>query len=208
MLKFLLKQVTDRLETLSRRSKRALLREQKPHMIMNSGAGEDLLLEENQLDSGQDTFERIRHVERQIADAEIEVAVAFDASGSIIAVMYGQPSTVKFDWRQESLLTPDSIITHNHPHKTYFSADDVSYALRLNVSEVRAVAGNRVHRMPRPQGGWATCGFKELYNSEMRKIEHRINQGKINKEQTKREFLALPEKCAKELSLFTQSDAL
>lgn len=46
-------------------------------MIMNSGAGEDLLLEENQLDAGHDTFERIRHIERQIAEAAIEIAVAF-----------------------------------------------------------------------------------------------------------------------------------
>jgi hypothetical protein len=42
----------------------------------------------------------------------------------------------------------------------------------------------------------------------MRKIDHRINQGKISKEQTKREFLALSEKCAKALSLFTQPDTL
>lgn len=208
MLKLLLKLVTDRLENLSRSSKRALLREQEPYLVMDSGAGVDLLLEENQLDAGKDTFERIRHIERQIAEADIEIAVAFDATGSIIAVMYGQPATVKFDWKQERLIMPDGIITHNHPHKTYFSADDVSYALRLNVAEVRAVAGNRTHRMLRPPDGWATCGFKELYNSEMRKIDHRINQGKIDKEQTKREFLTLPEKCAKELSLFTQPDTL
>lgn len=208
MIKLLLKLVTDRLDTLSRGAKRTLLREQNPHMIMNSGAGEDLFLEENQLDAEHNTFERIRHIERQIAEAAIEIAVAFDAAGGIIAVMYGQPSTVQFDWKQERRIMPDSIITHNHPYKTYFSADDVSYASRLNVSEVRAVAGNQVHRMARPPDGWTVCGFKELYNSEMRKIDHRINQGKISREQTKREFLALPEKCAKALSLFTQPDTL
>lgn len=114
MIKLLLRLVTDRLETLSRGSKRALLREQQPHMIINSGAGEDLLLEENQLDAGHDMFERIRHIERQIAEEAIEIAVAFDAAGGIIAVMYGQPSTVQFDWKQERLIMPEGIITHNH----------------------------------------------------------------------------------------------
>lgn len=196
MYKLLLSIVQDRLEILRR----------PKALVLGNEIGSDLRLEENQLSSKRSTFERIRHIERLIARAEIEIAVAFDAQGNILAIQYGQPSRVQFDWKQEKLIMPDGIVTHNHPNQSYFSADDLFYVHRLNAAELRAVAGNIVHRLVRPATGWDSNKLNQFWKSETKKLEHRVGLGKVTKEQIKDIVRNLPRRAVDELSLFTQPD--
>jgi hypothetical protein len=198
MLNLFLNIIQDRIE---------LLRRPKA-LVMGNERGIDLCLENNQLSSRQGVFERIKHIERQIAQAEIEIAVAFDAVGNILAIMYGKPSTVKFDWKQELLIKSDCIITHNHPHQSYFSSDDLSYIHRLQAAELRAVAGRVVHRLVRPVLGWDHSRLNQLWTDEVGKLKHRIGLGKVSQEQVEDSMRKLPRKLIDALSLFTQPDNL
>lgn len=83
-----------------------------------------------------------------------EKLVALDQGGKVIYQREGFKSSVRPEPGQ---VPEDSIVTHNHPSGAGFSSEDIASAVRLNLSQVRAVGnrqGNFTYVLDRPPGGW------------------------------------------------------
>ncbi|MGI4872861.1 MAG: hypothetical protein ACRYFX_17010 [Janthinobacterium lividum] len=107
------------------------------------GVAQDIQLQllDSQLDDSAEAYERIKHIERQIANLSIEVGVVFDRKGQILFIKKGTAKEVYFSPDEEKK-TENCIVTHNHPGRTYFSEIDIFYAHRSKVLELRVVAGS------------------------------------------------------------------
>ena len=165
-------------------------------------------LTKKQLDGTYDIYERIRHIERLIASETVEIGVIFDSKGSITAVRRGTTSTVVFS-DEEELLATDHIVTHNHPNGGCLSDIDLSFAFRVNLIELRAVAGKKVHRILKPVKGWPQLHtLTERWDSEQRKVRHKRKLKQISGDQAVKEWLELGILVTKKLSLFTEPETL
>lgn len=166
-----------------------------------------LQLIDNQLDESHSIYDRIKHIEKQIANEKVEIGVIFDNKGAITVVRKGTVNSIRFILEEEKLAT-HNIVTHNHPNRQYFSDLDVSFAHEVNVLEIRAVAGKKVHRLIRPSQGWNFGPVEELWDSLERKVRHRRKQRHISESQAKKDWLAIGEQVTRKLSLFTEPENL
>lgn len=97
---------------------------------------------------------RLALVESQIRHRKSEVGVAMDREGVEIvrrAAEPGAPHRLEFD-REELTAMRGSIYTHTHPSDAAFPAQDVLFACRAQLAELRA-AGPRFTYSLRPAAG-------------------------------------------------------
>ena len=107
--------------------------------------------------------ELLRSVERQIADAPVEVSFAFDEAGKLLfRIGTGQRDRIGYS-ADELRQMKDAILTHNHPLRGGLSVVDILFAHEWNLGEIRAVAGEVVHRLRRPSTGWDVAYCRRLY---------------------------------------------
>ena len=102
-------------------------------------------------------------VENSIRNASVEHGAIIDENGNII--WQGSDQRDGSVWIPHDL-EKDRIVTHNHPLQGKnkgkdrvdgggsLSRNDLMLAVRNNVKEMRAVAGNRVYSLKRPAKGW------------------------------------------------------
>lgn len=98
----------------------------------------------------------VERVEREIVRADYEIGVVLDAAGSVV-------------WRSDSqsathVFFPDSMLdsvagltfTHNHPDPASwtFSYDDIRFAARTNIGQMRVVSGRGLCVADRAGGAW------------------------------------------------------
>ena len=125
-------------------------------------------------------LELLRSVERQIAKVPVEVGFAFDANGKVLARRVCTTHSLRFLGVDMQAMR-GQMMTHNHPGKGFFSVADIEFACAVDLCEIRAVAGRRVHCLRRPAAGWNPVQFAATYASEYHKIIHGYQQNAVNR---------------------------
>lgn len=89
-------------------------------------------------------------VEREIADALVEHAIAIDAAGITRLAVVGIED--KVDLRPYLHVLRDLVLTHNHPSASGFSPDDIATAAYGGVAEIRVITAQGLYRLSPPDG--------------------------------------------------------
>lgn len=136
----------------------------------------------------------LKEKETEIAELEYERAYVFDKQGNILFTKDGSRNEVSFTGDELALIRGrDAVFTHNHP--TYggsFSLEDVYFAMKNDLAEMRAVGKKYVHSMKRPAEGWPAV--KELideYDRANKEVQaefwKKIYAGQMTPEEAERE---------------------
>lgn len=126
---------------------------------------------------------------------EYETAIAFKKDGEIILDKDGQSRHVAFT-AEECQKLKNTVMTHNHPSGwTYdensvmrignsFSRDDITMAVRCDLSEIRAVTPNYTFVLKRPEKGWSITTdqlegiYEAAYKSTRNETDTYVNKMK------------------------------
>ena len=108
--------------------------------------------------TGRDTIghNKIKQIESQIHSRSSEHAAIYSKDGKQISVKGGSSSSVSFTNAELSEMK-DCILTHNHPSTEFsrtLSPADYGVASKGNLSELRAVSGDKVYLFIRGENGW------------------------------------------------------
>lgn len=128
--------------------------------------------------------------ENKIRNLDYEKCFAFDASGKQIFYKSGSKSRIEFS-DKEAYRLKDSIFTHNHPGGGTFSKDDIKFASKQSLLEMRAVSSNRNYSISPPEGGWSSdwwqkegSNYYTLARQETRVfLKEELAAGRITKDQ-------------------------
>ncbi len=88
--------------------------------------------------------------ERIISKSRNERAIIYNPDGSLNFIKHGDEHSVEFS-SQEVLSMRECILTHNHPHSTTFSYDDINTLRHAQLAEIRAVGRDGVFVMKQPK---------------------------------------------------------
>ncbi|OUJ68992.1 hypothetical protein [Hymenobacter crusticola] len=171
------------------------------------GVEKAFTLDQLLVDASLSGDELLRSIERQIVQSPVEIGVLFDQEGNLLVSRTGTTSGINFV-HGELVQMEDGILTHNHPRGSYFSEQDLYFACDYNLAELRAVAGKKVHRLIRPPAGWDSIKLRNLWNSELRKLQHNYKQNRANRSYFEKQAHELPLKVVKLLSLYTEPQKL
>ena len=127
----------------------------------------------------------IRSVERQIANAPIEVGFAFDGTGKVVVKTTGTVDSIRFLGAEIEAMRGRTM-THNHPSRSFFSRRDILFAAEAGLREIRAVAGRKVYCLTQPNTGWNRAAFEKECESQARKILRSRQQGLISRAEASR----------------------
>lgn len=109
--------------------------------------------------------EILREREDTIRNQRFETAIAWDADGKEVLVKDGQQYSVDFT-EQEAAKLKGTVFTHNHPRGldypandpramgNSFSIEDIFFASKWEIGEIRAVTPKQRFSMKPPDGGW------------------------------------------------------
>lgn len=109
-------------------------------------------VEFNQISNG-DTLEE---VEDAIRDKNVEFFAAFDGKGAKLAeISDGAENSVQIGEAMDYLKRNKAeVLTHNHPHGSSFSMDDLMVSAELDVEEMRAVSREFDYIVKKTKEGW------------------------------------------------------
>ena len=101
-------------------------------------------------------------VEREIRDLGFEYAYAFSLDGELLLhTTDEEDSHVGFNDAQLALL-PGAVLTHNHPGGRSFSEEDVTFAMRVGLAEMRVVTARSRYVLRPPNAGWSWLLLKSF----------------------------------------------
>lgn len=130
----------------------------------------------------------IQSVESKIHSDKSESAAVYSKNGDKIISKSGSASDVQFS-KEEMSKMKGGIFTHNHPPDAKtptFSPADYGFAANADLSEMRAVSGDRVYVFTPGEKGWpptskVSDSLATHLESNARKISQDIKSGKITK---------------------------
>ncbi len=95
-------------------------------------------------------IEKRRLDEASIAGHKSEYGILYDAFGNKLFKKHGGKGEIIYT-DEEAGLMKDGILTHNHPHGTTFSLDDIDMLGRTGLSELRAVGRDGIYVIRQPK---------------------------------------------------------
>ncbi len=101
--------------------------------------------------------ELVSNLEKKLKEpSPIEKLYAVSGNGTVILSKQGDRTMVVIDPDDAKKMQEDgnTIVTHNHPQETSLSYPDIVFASKVNLKEVRAVAGAKTYIAKRPKEGW------------------------------------------------------
>lgn len=145
----------------------------------------------------------IHSVEDKIRGQSYESAAVIDKDGNTLFFKDGAESEVRFN-KMECLMMRNNTLTHNHPHSTMFSTEDVVCMVRNDMLEMRATTSEgTTYSIKRGEGYTTEKGveFVNNYNSarlgahitaqrdlDNRGFREKISSGEITHDQANKEF--------------------
>lgn len=165
------------------RYEQALAHGQYPEMLIHA-LKTDIERKEETIRQVGELYKAIEAVEKEIRmNAKFETAVVFGRDGRKLLDKRGQARSVAFT-AEECRCMKDAIMTHNHPSGwsypgksimrmgNSFSKEDISLAVRYNLSEVRAVTPIYTFVLKRPEEGWEITSdrFREIYKTVYKSV--------------------------------------
>jgi len=120
------------------------------------------------------------HLEKQISERETEVCLMLDLQKRLLLKKEGNRHSIVFS-DEELAMMEDGIFTHNHPEGSALSLQDMKFAAKNNLFQMRAVAKKTVYILSRPEGGWQFYRLMALLDKHKPSLEK-------DKEQIKREL--------------------
>lgn len=140
--------------------------------------------------TGRDTagHQKIKDIEGQIHSNSSEHAAVYTKEGKQVIVKGGDAHSVSFT-DAELLEMKDSILTHNHPSSEVsrtLSPADYGIAYKADLSEIRAVSGDKVYLFTRGEKGWpapskVADSLVKHIESNAPRIYAQIKSGQITK---------------------------
>jgi hypothetical protein len=101
-------------------------------------------------------------VEREIRDLVVEHAYAVSMDGELLFHRSEDAlSHIRFDHATLALL-PGAVLTHNHPGGRSFSEEDVTFAMRLGLTEMRVVTAKSRFILRPPEEKWSWLLLKSF----------------------------------------------
>jgi hypothetical protein len=101
-------------------------------------------------------------VEREIRDLAVEHAYAFSGDGELLFHTTDEAdSQVGFNDAELALLA-GAVLTHNHPGGRSFSEEDVTFAMRVGLAEMRVVTARSRYVLRPPTDGWSWLLLKSF----------------------------------------------
>jgi SPP1 gp7 family putative phage head morphogenesis protein len=132
--------------------------------------------------------------ERAIADLDIEHAAVFDPKTAelVFRKTSGAPDYVAFT-NDEVAQFRGMIFTHNHPRSSSFSREDVGFATKNDLAEMRVISRFYGYRLIRPDGGWEDFGavnrrFGPALQKAVVRLRKRIDSGEMTEDEAGREL--------------------
>ena len=112
--------------------------------------------------------EAIKEFEQRVAKEKTEYAIATDENGDVLFEKKGDASSVAFSLDEISKIkeSGNATLSHNHPSDNPFSREDLMFAVRHNVAEMRVVSENYMNVLKRPDKGWPDFGRVDLIIGE------------------------------------------
>jgi len=102
----------------------------------------------------QSTLDR---VEREIRDLAVEYAFALSVDGELLFhTTDEEDSQVGFTEAELAQLS-GAVLTHNHPGGRSFSPEDVTFAMRVGLAEMRVVTAESRFILRPPEERWSGC---------------------------------------------------
>lgn len=147
-------------------------------------------------DKTKKLYEAVEKTENEIRmNKKFETGVAYNKNGDVIIDKRGAAYSVEFT-KEECQKMKDCIFTHNHPRGwgypenslgrigNSFSTADISFAVRNDLSEMRAVTPIYTFIMKRPEAGWGDYDkVMAVINKENEKLRKefgkRIDEGTL-----------------------------
>ena len=148
--------------------------------------------------------ELLRSIEAQIASASVEVALVLDVSGKVLVKQAGDVNRIGFTARQEARMK-NGYFTHNHPSGAFFSVRDILFAHDNDLTEMRVVTGEYVHRLIRPATGWDAVRAHQAARLERQRAERQLRKD-LNLAKYLRRMQAAPAFLIVTLALLTQTE--
>lgn len=123
-----------------------------------------------------------------------EKCIVIDQTGNVIFTKTGEESRITFNKEESKMITGSKLFIHNHPGSSSFSEADVFITLKLDMSEIRAIAPKSIYgngfyyiKPTLPKGSNKIeflIDFESELKSESNKIADRmweqINRGEID----------------------------
>lgn len=116
---------------------------------------------------------RIRGYEKVIAGDNTESAILMCSDGEVVTVngRYNQEyNSHEVEYTDEDMTkVRGGILTHNHPLGFPFSVEDIAFAGKCDLEEIRAVGRSiydgkmRLYKAKRPKGGWKEVGTGNVF---------------------------------------------
>lgn len=121
----------------------------------------------------------IREVEDKIRNRDYEAAAVIDKDGNQVFFKTGAESYVQFSYL-ESKMMKDNTLTHNHPHNSMFSHEDVVCMVVNEMQEVRAT--NRLgitYSLSRGEG-YRTQSGAEFARNYQKAFSNAVDRAKVD----------------------------
>jgi lambda family phage portal protein len=95
--------------------------------------------------------------EEKVKSDTNESALVVGSNGEVLLEKQGNSMSVGFSQAEIDAIQQDgnAILTHNHPEDTSFSREDLIFAARNNLAEMRVVTEESIYVLQRPAKGWA-----------------------------------------------------
>lgn len=105
---------------------------------------------------------QLDRVEREIREFAVEHAFAFSVEGELLFhTTSDEDSQVGFNDAELALLA-GAVLTHNHPGGRSFSEQDVTFAMRVGLAEMRVVTARSRFVLRPPRDGWSWLLLKSF----------------------------------------------
>ena len=106
----------------------------------------------------------LQREESKIAGNDFETVMAFDRNGNIIFQKSGIQEQVEFTQAEIEKMRNSPLFTHNHPRGSSLSAEDVHFAVGVNIDEMRAVGQDYAYSIAHAGNRWPEW---DLLNKEI-----------------------------------------
>jgi SPP1 gp7 family putative phage head morphogenesis protein len=129
-----------------------------------------------------------------IRNDDLETAGAFDSNGVLLFKRQGEPDRVDLS-KEEVLLLPKNIFTHNHPRGTTLSLTDINRAVEYDIGEIRVVTPLIRYRVTTKVGAaWPSvialvAAFEDAKAKANRIVNELVRSGDLNPQFAEAEYL-------------------
>jgi hypothetical protein len=111
----------------------------------------------------EEVKKEVKDHEKEIKDYKVEHGAVFSTNGDLLIKKVGQVDHITWT-REEREVMQGTILTHNHPNNAGFSPEDISFACRNGLKEMRAVGSTRSYSMHLTDG-------RDFTNDDWDKLE-------------------------------------